>query len=186
MIDVSETATAISDVFLAGGTFALGMLIPSKPNSKTWVALFVTLALSAACGALFHGTIRCHTPAFWVIVTATAVASAFLFLASSLTVAFPSKKEFNWLWPAFTLVGILIGSLISQQPFYFVSIASAPCLALSVFVLTKSPKHKARNWIYIGVALTVAALISQTLFNNVVFHYTQLGANFCFWRGARS
>jgi hypothetical protein len=181
----SETATYLSDIVLAAGTFFLGMTVGPRKNARTWTALFVMLALSAGFGAIYHGTLRFHSPEFWVLVSTTAVASAFLFLAASLTIAQPHWKWLGWLWPMLGLGGFLLGGLLSHFPFYYISIVSGICLILSVFALIGSPLTQARNWLFLGIAVTIAALVCQKFANNAAFHFLQLAANMCFWMGAR-
>jgi hypothetical protein len=181
----SDFAVALSDIILAFGTFVLGMLLKRKKTSQVWVVLFIILAFSAGLGAIYHGLIKFHTREFWVLVSTSATASAFLFLAAVLTVHKPQSKIFSWSWPLIGLAGLLLGGILSPFPFWYISVVSGICLLVSVLLLLNSSPTTARNWIFIGIGITVLALVLQKLAGNTIFHYTQLAANLCFWLGAK-
>jgi hypothetical protein len=181
----SELTAAISDVVLSVGTFVLGMNIGKRKASRTWTALFLNLAFASALGALYHGLGQFHTREFYAIVAALSTSSAFLFLSAVLTMTRPSSSWLPWLWPILGAVGLLVGGVLSEFPFWSISIVSGLCLLYSVFLLARAPASKARKWIYFGVALTIIALVIQKTVGNGAFHYTQLCANFLFWIGAR-
>jgi cell division protein FtsW (lipid II flippase) len=62
---------------------------------------------------------------------------------------------------------------------------SGVCLLIAILVLTKSPLKEARNWIFIGIATTILALVLQKVVGSTIFHFVQLAANCCFWIGAK-
>jgi len=181
----NEFAVALSDIILSGGTFSMAMLLKKRAHSKIWSVLFVLLALAAGLGAIYHGLQRFHTREFWVLVSTTTTASAFLFLSATLTVYKPQSKIFANVWPILAVAGLLLGGILSPFPFWYISVASGVCLLLSVLLLAKSPLKTARNWMFSGISLTILGLVLQKTVGNAVFHYVQLGANFCFWLGAR-
>jgi len=188
----TETATAVTDVALSAGTFILGFTVGEQKTYRTWTALFITLALAAALGALYHGVDKFHIPAIWILVSSASVASGFLFLAACLCVTRPQWKWLHWLWPLWGIVGILVGGLISSYPFFYISAASGVCILISMVVLLKAPTKLARNWIYAGIAVTIFGLVVQETTNfegllsrNALFHELQLIGNFFLWIGAR-
>ena len=187
-----ETATALSDFVLSGGTFLLALTVKSKRAQKTWQALLGALALASALGAIYHGPVRFHTGEFWVLVSASSVASGFLFLAVCGCITKPDWKWVGWLWPLCALAGVLVGAMISRYPFYFISIINSICILVGAMILRDAPIPKARSWIYMGILCTFVGFLAQRFttgtgfFNhNALFHWFQLGANFMFWRGAK-
>ena len=181
----AEFAVALSDVILSVGTFILGMTLKRRSHSKIWTALFVLLSLAAGLGAIYHGLDRFHTREFWVLVSTMTTSSAFLFLSAILTVYKPQSKIFGWWWPIFGLAGLLLGGILSPFPFWYISVVSGVCLLISILLLTKSPLKSARNWIFIGIGVTLLGLVLQKTAGNTIFHYVQLTANGCFWLGAK-
>jgi hypothetical protein len=187
-----ETATAISDIALSLGTFALALTVGQQKTFRTWTALFFMLALAAALGAVYRGVGKFHTKEFWVLVSTTTVSSAFLFLSACLCVARPNWKWLHWLWPLAGTAGLLLGGQLAPFPFWYLSIVSGICLFLSLLVLQKSPSRTARNWIYCGIIATILGLVVQKtthiegiLSHNSLFHFLQLAGNVFFWVGAR-
>ena len=185
LLPQSDFAVALSDVILSVGTFVFGMTIKPTSRSKIWTVLFSLLSLAAGLGAIYHGLNRFHTREFWVLVSTTTTASAFLFLSAVLTMYKPQSKIFAWWWPLFGLAGLLVGGILSPFPFWYISAVSGVCLLISILLLIRSPQKSARNWILIGIALTLIGLVLQKTSGNVVFHYVQLAANGCFWLGAK-
>lgn len=188
----TETATAISDVLLSAGTFGLGLTVGPKKNYRAWSALFITMAIAAALGAIYHGMIRYHTREFWTCVAISSTASGFLFLGASICSVKPQWTWLHWMWPLMALVGLLVGGLLAPYPFWTISAVSGLCMVAAVFILKKAPSASARKWIYFGVATIVLGLGAQQfgesegpMNHNVVFHYLQLLGNTFIWMGAR-
>jgi hypothetical protein len=187
-----ETATAFTDILLGFGTIGLGLSVGPRKSAKTWMALFITLGLAALFGAIYHGTNRFHTPEFWVLVSCTSVASAFLLLASCLSATKPNWPVLTWLWPAMGGLGVLVGGLLAPLPFFYISIVSGICVLTSALVLQKAPSPKVKRWIYAGMVVTLSGFILREITHfgglfspNALFHMLQLVGNYFFWKGAR-
>jgi hypothetical protein len=188
----AETATAISDVILCGGTLYMGLNVGSRPTARTWSATFIALSLAAGLGALYHGVSTFHTPQFWVLVACSSVASAFLFFASCMSLAKPSWKPLNMLWPLMIVAGVLVGGVLASYPFWSISLVAGAATILSCFLIRNASNKKSRDTIYLGVGLTILGLVAQKVLpanvdfnNNVMFHLLQFLGNFMFWRAAR-
>lgn len=188
----TESAAAVTDIALSAGTFFLGLTVGKRKTFRTWTALFICMGLASALGSIFHGFERFHTSNFWPVVATTATASAFLFLAANITLAKPNWPWIQWLWPLMGLAGILLGGLLANMPFYYISIVGGICIVASILVLQKAANKSARNFIYIGMAITVLGLFIQKAWhgdglssNNALYHLLQLAGNISFWMGAR-
>jgi predicted membrane channel-forming protein YqfA (hemolysin III family) len=107
-----------------------------------------------------------------------------------------AKPQLKWLklaWPGAVLLGLVVGALIAQGPFFYVSIVAGVVSLLSAIVVKSSKDEKARFWIWAGLMVTIGGLVFQkvlktegALNNNVVFHIMQLVGNFCFYQSAKS
>lgn len=189
----NETAAAVTDVILCAGTFLLGLKIGPVRARQTWMAFFHSLALAAALGALYHGIESFHTPQFWGIVSCVSTASAFLFLAASACATRPYWTFLAWLWPIMGIFGFLLGGALAPMPFYYISIVAGLCTVGSAVLLQRAPSKYARNWIYMGLGLTVLGLVVQKISTgqglmsgNSLFHILQLAGNILIWNGARN
>jgi hypothetical protein len=189
----ADTATTLTDVVLAAGTFALGLKVQPCRGQRTWSAFFILLAVAAASGAVYHGTVRFHTHEFWTLVATTSTSSAFMFFAACACVAKPSWKWLTWTWPIFAVVGLLVGGLLAPAPFWYISVAAGVCMLMALLILPYAPSKKARNWIYAGVAASICGLLAQRfvsgdglLSHDAVFHELQLIGNFLIWKGAKN
>lgn len=184
----NELAAAVTDAFLFAATIFFAIELRSR--NQLWAAVFFSLAMAALLGSLFHGIGMFHSQGFWTLVSAFAVASAFLFLMACISITYP-RAYIKKAWPLVGLAGFLLGVGLSTYPFYVISMVSGVCLILAALVLHKA-KTRARKWIWIGMILTVIGLICQKFVHgqglaspNAIFHYFQILANYFFWSGAK-
>lgn len=188
----AEFATAVSDVILSLGTLFLTLKFKGGRGRTAWRAFFFALAASAGFGALYHGMENFKAPSFWVLVSAASMTSSFLFFAACAISGKPSWRWLSWSWPFFALGGIVAGVALSTSPFWMITASSTVIIFASLYVLQGSPSKECRQWIMLGIGVTILGFIVQMIFpkegalnNNVLFHFFQLAGNFCLWFGAK-
>jgi len=189
-----ETWTAASDVVLAGGTLSLAFLTEFKkpPFLRTWLSLFITLALAAAFGAFYHGFDSLRIQSMWTLTSAASTASIFAFLTCCICLAKPDWQWLGSLWPLTGLFGFITGAMLAGGPFWHVSLTAGVVSLIGAFLLTYSPLKESARWIWVGLAVTILGLLSQKALphrddfmnNNVIFHLLQVVGNVCFYRAA--
>lgn len=190
----AEGWTALSDVVLGVGTFALAFsLKPETPFLRTWMALFIALAGSAFFGALYHGIDSLKNQNIWTLTSSTSTASIFLFFMTAVCMTRPAWAWLAGAWPIAAMFGFVVGGMIAHGPFYYVSIVAGVMSLAAAIVLRWSPLAVTRGWIYTGLVITVVGLILQARLgkegifnNNVIFHIFQFIANLCFFFAARA
>lgn len=188
----AELATAASDLLLCLGTFYLALIFKGSRGVHTWRSFFFALAIAAGFGALYHGFDKFHYQSFWVLVSVASMSASFLFFAACSVSGRPSWTWLGLLWPGYAVLGVIVGSILSNYPFWAITGTTVVLIFLSLYVLQGNPYKACRQNIFIGIGITILGFIFQKALprdgiwnNNVIFHLMQLIGNYFVWRGAQ-
>ena len=187
-----ETAAALTDGILAAMTAALAVTLARVPARRGWAALFALMTVSAALGGLYHGFEALRTDRLWIVISGLALATGPAFLWACVLPADPSWKRRPGAWRWSTVAGFVVGGLIADLRFVWVSAGVGACVLLAAALIARTDRRAYRDRVYAGILVMAVGIVAQAtltgdglLSGNALFHEIQIAANVLFFAAAR-